>query len=140
MHWWLYRLIASWRSLLTLKLLFLLPLSCMVAPIRELVNKSFSTSAFNLQPQQIAQLSFNIDIDINLNITRGRSAPSSKLSSRKSLTYSNASSAPYYKRIEAQNNFLNEDIWKPVNNSQLSYKFFNKQKEKLVSKVADNSL
>ena len=45
----------------------------MVAPIGELANTLFSTPAFTLQPFQIAQLPFNIDMDIGSDIIRERS-------------------------------------------------------------------
>jgi len=52
-------------------LLSLLLLSYMVVFIRELVNKFFSTSVFNLQPLQMAQLPFNMNINIGSDIIRG---------------------------------------------------------------------
>ena len=42
------------RDMVKALLLSLLPPSCMVAPIGELANTLFSTSAFTLQPFQMA--------------------------------------------------------------------------------------
>jgi len=50
-----------------------------------------------------------MDIDIDINMIRGRSTSSSQISFRESSTHSAASSIPYHKRIEIQNNLLNED-------------------------------
>ena len=81
-------------------LLSFLPLSYIVVLIRELANILFSTLASTLEFFQIAQLLSNIDIDINNNIIRERSAFSSRISSRESSTYSIALLSPYYERIE----------------------------------------
>ena len=62
-----------------------------------------------------------MDIDVNINILREKSAFSSQVSSRKSLTHSVASSTPYHKRIEIQNNLLNKDEQKAVKVFELSY-------------------
>ena len=102
-------------------LLSLLLPSCIVASIRELVNKLFSTSAINLQPFQMAQFSSNMDMNINTNIIRERSISSSKISSRELSTHLIASSSPYHERMEMQNNLLDKDVQEPINNSQLSY-------------------
>ena len=72
----------------------------MVAFIRELANTLFSTSAITLQHFQIAQLLSDMDININIDIIRGRSTFSSRISSRVSLTYSIISLFLYYERIE----------------------------------------
>ena len=93
----------------------------MVVPIRELVNKLFSISAINLQPLQMAQFPFNMDMAINSNIIKGRSTSFSKVNSRESLTHSITSSALYHEKMEAQNNYLDEDIQESINSSQLSY-------------------
>ena len=89
----------------------------MVAPIRELANKLFSTSAINLQPLQMAQFPSNMNIDINTNIIRGRFASSSKVSLRESSTHSTTSFTPYHQRMEIQNKFLDEDVQEPINSS-----------------------
>ena len=89
--------------------MFLL-LSCIVVFIRELVNKLFSTSAFNLQSQQMAQLPSNMDINVNIDIIREKSTFSSKFSSRELLTHSTALFVSYHEKMEAQNNFLDEKV------------------------------
>jgi len=83
-------------------LLSLLPPSCIVAPIRELVNtlflistKAFSTSSMTHDPSYI-------DIDIDIDTSRGRSTSSNNKSSREFSMHSNTSSVPYFKRMEIQ--------------------------------------
>ena len=122
-----------------LLLLSLLLLSYMVAPTRELANKLFSTLVINLKPLQIAQFISNIDIDIDTNIIREKSTFSSKVSLRELSTHSTASSTPYHQTIEIQNNFLDKDVQKPINSSQLSYVSNNKQVGRLVRLATDNS-
>jgi len=58
----------------------------------------------------MASLISNMDIDIDSDIIRGRSASSSRISSRESLTHSNALSIPYHKRMKALNNLLDDTI------------------------------
>ena len=105
----------------------------MVTPIRELANTLFSTSFTTLQSNPMAQLPSNMDI------IRGRSASSSQISSRESLTHSAASSTPYHERMEIQNNLLNEDEQEPVESFELSYASGNEQKGKTVRQATDNS-
>ena len=83
----------------------LLP-SCMVVPIRELVNILFSSTIKHLLFILIVQNSSNIDININLDIFRGRSVFSSNNSLKESSMHSNASFVPYYKRMEIQSDNL----------------------------------
>ena len=87
----------------------------------------------------MAHLPSNMDIDIDINMIRGRSTSSSQISFRESSTYSAASSIPYHKRIEIQNNLLNEDEQEPVERFELSYASGKEQKSKTVSKTTDNS-
>ena len=89
----------------------------MVVPIRDLVNKSFHSSASNLQTQQMTKIPSNIDMDVNANIIRGRSTFSSKINSRELLVLSDTLSYPYHEKMEARNNILDEKIQDPINNS-----------------------
>ena len=107
-------------------LLSLLLPSCIVASIRELVNKLFSTSAINLQPLQMAEFPSNMDMDINAEIIRERFTSSSKVSLRELSTHLTASFTPYYKRMEIQNKFLDKDTQEPIDSYQLSYLLNNK--------------
>ena len=52
----------------------------------------------------MAQNPSNMNMNMNTGITRGRSASSSINNSRESSTHSDASSVPYYKRMEIQSN------------------------------------
>jgi len=55
----------------------------------------------------MAQIPANMDMDINIDISRGRSALSFSKSSRESSMHLNASSVLYHTRMEIQsNNFL----------------------------------
>ena len=126
--------------LLTL-LLSLVPPSCMVAPIRDLVNTLFSTMPSTLQASQLSQLPFIMNMNVDTNIVRGRFASFSKNSSRElSITFQ-ASSMAYHERMGVMNNLLSKNGWNPINSSQLSYASNNGEveKSKLVSEVTDNS-
>ena len=112
----------------------------MVVPIRELANTLFSTPFTTPQPFPMASLPSNMDMDIDIDIIRGRSVFSSRISSRESSTHLNASTSPYHKQMEMQNNLLDEDVHKPVNSSQLSYTLNNEQVSNSVRKAADNGL
>ena len=79
-------------------------------------------------------------IPSNMDIIRGRLTSSSKLSLRELSTHSNASLVPYHEKIEAQNNILDEEIQEPIDSFQLFYTSLNEQRERSVSKAADNSL
>jgi len=111
----------------------------MVAPIRELANTLFSTSFTTLQSNPMAQLPSNMDMDVNIDIIRGRSASSSQISFGESLTHSAALSTPYHKRMKIQNNLLNKDKQEPVESFELSYASGNEQKGKIVRQAIDNS-
>ena len=82
----------------------------MVVPIREVVNIFFFNLALSSTPFLMANLSSNMDIDINYNIIREKSASSSKTSSRASSVLSNILSALYYKQIDINNNLSDKDI------------------------------
>ena len=62
----------------TKTLLSFIPLSCMVVPIRELVNIQTSTSASNTKPTQIAFIPANVVMDIDNDFIRERFNFSSK--------------------------------------------------------------
>jgi len=89
-------------------LLSLLPPSCIVAPIRELVNTWNPTASKETKINSMVQNNSNMDIDIN--IPRGRSASSSTNSSRVSSAYLGLSSILYYKRMEVQSSKLTWDM------------------------------
>ena len=63
-----------------------------------------------------------MNIDINSNIIKERSALSSKASSRSSLIFSSTSSVPYHQHIKINNNIPDIKCWKPIDCSQLLYK------------------
>ena len=88
----------------------------------------------------MASLISNMDMDIDSDIIRGRSAFSSRISSRECSTHSNASSIPYHKRMKALNNLLDDTIQEPVNSSQLSHVSNKEQVGNSVRKAADNGL
>ena len=76
----------------------------MVAPIRELANTSFFSTAKALLSNNQVQSSPGMDMDIDMIIPRGRSSSHSSNSSRESSVLSKASLVPYYERIEIQSN------------------------------------
>jgi len=114
----------------------------MTVPIRELANKLLPTSTTTIQPLQIAHLLFTIDMDIDTDFIRERSAFSSRINSRKLSIDSTALSMAYYKRMEIINNILNKDVQKLVDSLQLLYASNNEEtgKGKTVSKATNNSL
>ena len=83
-----------------------------------------------------------MDMDIDIDILRERSASSSINSSRESSMYSNASSVPYHKRMEIQSN---NPLWsEQVENEEnerlsLSYAIPTKEGDSLVKLATDNS-
>ena len=107
---------------------FLLPLSCMAAPIRELVNISIQNSS---------------NIDIEINTPKGRSVSSNVNSLRESLTHLSIFSIPYHKRMEIQSNSL---PWsKQIETDKrekfsLSYATFRVEKDILAYGATNNSL
>jgi len=58
----------------------------------------------------MANLLSNIDMNIDINIIRGRSASSSKLNLRESSILSNTFSSLYYEKMKGNNNLLDEDV------------------------------
>ena len=95
----------------------LLPPSCIVVPIRELVNKQLSSSSVNISYSSIAKFSSNMDIDVNCNNIKKRSALSSKANSRSSLISSSTSSMPYHEYMDMNNNILDDNIQEPIDSS-----------------------
>jgi len=82
-------------------LLSLVPPSCMVAPNRELANTLFpfdTSTLFNPMVQN------NINMDMDIDTPRGRSAIPSANNSRELLAHSSVSSIPYVERMETQSN------------------------------------
>ena len=106
------------QSIVWLSLLFLLPPSCMVAPIREIANKftfqmSFSTTISSTN-QQIFLPSINISNNMEMDHStgtnpvnnvdaRGRSPQGHKNLSRDSSMSSTVSSTIYHERMEMNN-------------------------------------
>ena len=111
-------------------LLSLLPPSCMVVPSSELVSIYTSTSTFNLKLSQIDRIPANVAIDVNSDIIRRR------INSRSTSIVSKASSIPYHKRMEINNDLPDKEFIDSINSFQLSYKGDDKVGN-LVRKVTD---
>jgi len=79
-----------------------------------------------------------MDMDIDIDIIRGRSASSNRNSSRESSILSNVLSSPYHERMEMQNNLLDENVQNLIESLQLSYMLNVKKIGDLVSKATDN--
>jgi len=88
----------------------LLSPSYIVVPIRELVNIYFFNSLASTTHFSIAQISSNMDMDVNYNIIRERSALSSKSGSRSLSISSNTSLVSYYKYMEMNNDLPDFNI------------------------------
>ena len=86
------------------------------SPVREVANKHCS-SAFSTK---LTMTSYPSDVEIDDSKSRGRSASSSKCSSRESSILSNASSMDYSRRMELNNELPDEDSFNPIDSSQLS--------------------
>ena len=94
----------------------------MVVSIEELANKYFSTETFNSIPIQMAKAPAYETIDINSNDDVKERTTSLENSSFRSYSVSSmASSVPYHKRMEINNNLLDKEAIEPINSSQLSY-------------------
>ena len=90
--------------------------------VHKRINKYIlSTSTTSSKSFAMANLLSNINMNIDINIIRGRFASSSKLNLREFSILSNTSSSLYYERMEGNNNLLDKDIWNPIDSSQLSY-------------------
>ena len=63
----------------------------------------------------------NMNIDVDYDIIRERSALSSKARSRNSLVFSSTSSTLYHEHIELNNKLLENKSQEPIDSSQLSY-------------------
>jgi len=104
-----------------LSLLSLLPPSCIVVPVREVVNKHFLFSSTITSNPTMAQIPSNIDIDVNIDIIRGRSSLTSRISLRSSSTALNTSSIPYHQYMELNNDLSDIESQELIDSSQLSY-------------------
>ena len=80
-----------------------------------------------------------MDIDVDNNILRGRSASSSHVSSRESYIYLAVSSLPYYKKIEVQNKNLNKNKQDIIKEISLSYTTINNLNSLHIRQVTNNS-
>ena len=76
----------------------------MIALIRELVNIILSTTTKALSTNIKTQITANMDMNINVDISRGRSALSNSNNSRESSIHSNVFSIPYHIRMKVQSN------------------------------------
>lgn len=89
-------------SVISNMLLSLIPLSCMIAPIREIANtNNFSTTSAISIPNKCNDISK----DVCINALRERSNMLSLNWSRKSLAHSSISSISYEIKIKAQSNY-----------------------------------
>jgi len=102
----------------------------MVVPSSELVSIYTSTSTFNLKLSQIDRIPANVAIDVNSDIIRRR------INSRSTSIVSKASSIPYHKRMEINNDLPDKEFIDSINSFQLSYKGDDKVGN-LVRKVTD---
>jgi len=94
----------------------------MIVLVREVVNKYCSLSSAFSTNQTMTSYPSNVEIGgINNSKLRGCSVISSKCSSRESSILSNASPIPYHRRMEINNDLLEEDHTNPVDSSHLSY-------------------
>ena len=95
---------------------------------RDLRNIQISTSAFLFTTLQIDCLLAGsvMDIDFNKNVNnfdniRRRRPSPSRVILRSTFIILKTSSILYHKRMEMQNEFLEEEFRKPIDSSQLSY-------------------
>ena len=103
-------------------LLSLLPPSCIIVPVREVVDKHCSFSSTFSTNSTMTSYPSNVKMcDIDNSKFREYSAIFSKYSLREFLILLNTSSIPYYRKIEINNELPKEDSTNPVNSSQLSY-------------------
>ena len=147
MLWWSYGYINNqnvystqykWYATLFLSLLLL---SCMVVLIRELVNILFLSITKHLPSSLKTQNSFNMDININTDILRGRSVFFNNNSSRESSMHSNTLFTLYHKRMEIQNdNSLWSEQVEIKENKRFSLLYATSMKERdLLAKLATNN-
>jgi len=82
-----------------------------------LTNIHFFNSLASTTHFSMAQIPSNMDMSIDYDIIRGRSALSSKSDSRSSSISSSTSLVPYYKHMEMNNNLPDFNIWNPIDSS-----------------------
>jgi len=103
----------------------------MIAPKRELVNIPFLFDIYNSSNLMVQN---NSNMDMNIDISRGRSTSLSSNNFRELLIYSDLSSILYYKRIEDISNKLSWD----------NQVVFNEKKDFIllyaISKIGENKL
>jgi len=126
-------------------LLSLVPPFYIVVPNKELANTLFS---FDISISNIslfipmAQNPSNMNMNINTDVTRGRSASSNINNSRESSTHLDTSSVPYHKRmkIQSDNTLWSEQVEIEKRDSfSLSYTISKKGNSDSVKKTADNN-
>ena len=69
----------------------------------------------------MAQISFNMDMDIDINMIRGRFSLTSKASLKSSSILLSTLSIPYHQCMELNNDLSDTESQKLINSSQLSY-------------------
>ena len=74
----------------------------------------------HLPAGSVIDINFNKNVD-NFDNVRRRSPSPSRVTSRSTSIISKTSSIPYHKRMEIQNDFLEEELREPIDSSQLSY-------------------
>jgi len=104
----------------------------MVASNSELANIHTFTSTFNSKLFQIDRTLANVAMDIDSDITSSKSSRSTSIVLK-------ASSMPYYKRMEINNDLPDEKFVNSIDSSQLSYKDDNRA-DNLVRKVTNIGL
>ena len=80
-----------------------------------------------------------MDMDINCNVIRGRSALSSRIGLRNLSVLFITLLVLYYKHMELNNDLLDDNVWDPIDISQLSYKE-NVEIDESIYKVNDKNL
>ena len=111
----------------------------MVVSIRELANIHFFNFLASTTHYSVAQIPFNMDMNVNSNIIRERSTLSSKAGSRNLSVSLSTLLVLYHRYIENNNDLPDINIWDSIDSSQLSYDG-NVETSKSVSKAADTNL
>jgi len=93
----------------------------MVAPVREVANKHFLFSSAITSNSTMAQIPSNTDMDVDIDMIRGRSALPSRANLRSSSISLSTSSIPYHQCMELNNDLPDTVSREPIDNSQLSY-------------------
>jgi len=90
-------------------------------PVRKVVNKfTLSTSAYSSN-LTMTYIPSDTEMDVDNNIIKEKTSLSNKANLKSLSISSKPSTIPHHKCMEINNDLLDDEVWDPINSSQLSY-------------------